>query len=192
MKKALIGYGGHAREVMSQMGEILPCYVDDEYVDNNTLPLSTIDPTEYEFMVAIGDSKLRYDMVKKLPNNIKYFTFIHATAQLMDNNITIGNGSFIGANSIITCNVKIGEHAILNRGNHIGHDSVIGNYFSAMPGAIISGNCIIGDLVYIGTNSSVKEKIRINSFITIGLNAGVIKNIDLPGTYVGTPAKKIN
>ena len=192
MKKALIGYGGHAREVMSQMGEILPCYVDDEYVDNNTLPLSTIDPIEYEFMVAIGDSKLRYDMVKKLPNNIKYFTFIHPTAQLMDNNITIGNGSFIGANSIITCNVKIGEHAILNRGNHIGHDSVIGNYFSAMPGAIISGNCIIGDLVYIGTNSSVKEKIRINSFTTIGLNAGVIKNIDLPGTYVGTPAKKIN
>lgn len=192
MKKALIGYGGHAREVMSQMGEILPCYVDDEYVNNNTLPLSTIDPIEYEFMVAIGDPKLRYDMVKKLPNNIKYFTFIHPTAQLMDNNITIGNGSFIGANSIITCNVKIGEHAILNRGNHIGHDSVIGNYFSAMPGAIISGNCIIGDLVYIGTNSSVKEKIRINSFTTIGLNAGVIKNIDLPGTYVGTPAKKIN
>ena len=59
MKKALIGYGGHAREVMSQMGEILPCYVDDEYVNNNTLPLSTIDPIEYEFMVAIGDSKLR-------------------------------------------------------------------------------------------------------------------------------------
>jgi len=33
MKKALIGYGGHAREVMAQMGRKLPCFVDDEFVD---------------------------------------------------------------------------------------------------------------------------------------------------------------
>jgi len=32
MKKALVGYGGHAREVMAQMGVNLTCFVDDEYV----------------------------------------------------------------------------------------------------------------------------------------------------------------
>ena len=36
MKKALVGYGGHAREVMSQMGVKLTCFVDDEYVTENT------------------------------------------------------------------------------------------------------------------------------------------------------------
>ena len=60
-----------------------------------------------------------------------------------------------------------------------------------MPGAIVSGNVKIYDLVYLGTNSSIKEKISIHSLTTIGLNSGVIKNIEEPGVYVGTPAKKI-
>ena len=32
MKRALIGAGGHAKEVMMQMGQVLPCFVDDRYV----------------------------------------------------------------------------------------------------------------------------------------------------------------
>ena len=66
--------------------------------------------------------------------------------------IEIGEGSFIGAYSILTTNIKIGKNAILNRGNHIGHDCQIGNYFSAMPGAIVSCNVKIYYLVYMGNN----------------------------------------
>ena len=133
MKKALVGYGGHAREVMSQMGEKLTCFVDDEYVVEGTEPLSKFDPKEYELMVAVADSRNRYDITQRLPKETKYFTWIHPTALIMDNNVKIGNGSFIGAYSILTTNINIGKHAILNRGNHIGHDCIIGNYFSAMP-----------------------------------------------------------
>jgi sugar O-acyltransferase (sialic acid O-acetyltransferase NeuD family) len=191
MKKAIIGFGGHAREVMSQMGEKLPCFVDDEYVTKYTLPLSTFDPLEYKVMVAIGDNKIRFDMVQKLPKETTYFTFIHPTSLILDNNIEIGEGSFIGAYSILTTNIKIGKHALLNRGNQIGHDTIIGDYFSAMPGAIISGNVIVYDCVYMGTNSSIKEKTSIHSLVTIGMNGCVIKNIEQPGIYVGVPAKKI-
>ena len=55
MKRALVGYGGHAREVMSQMGVKLTCFVDDEYVVEGTLPLSKFNPKEYELMVAVAD-----------------------------------------------------------------------------------------------------------------------------------------
>ena len=37
MIKALIGNGGHAREVMAQMGIKLFRFVDDQYMDNDTL-----------------------------------------------------------------------------------------------------------------------------------------------------------
>jgi sugar O-acyltransferase (sialic acid O-acetyltransferase NeuD family) len=191
MKRALIGFGGHAREVLAQMKENLVCFVDDKYVDNNTLPLSSFDPTEYEVMVAIGDSKQRYDIVQRLPKSTKYFTFIHPTALILDS-VSIGEGSFIGANSILTTNIKIGKHAILNRGNQIGHDCVIGDYFSAMPGAIISGNVIIYDCVYMGSNSSIREKLSIHSLSTIGMNSAVVKHIEDAGTYVGVPAKILN
>ena len=189
MKKVLIGNGGHAREVMAQMGIKLLRFVDDQYVDEDTLPLSQFDPTKHTVMVAIANSKDRYDMVQKLPKETQFFTFIHPTALIMGD-VEIGEGSFIGAYSILTTNIKIGKHAILNRGNHIGHDCRIGDYFSAMPGAIVSGNVTIYSLVYMGTNSSIREKLSIHSLTKIGMNSAVVKHIERSGVYVGCPAIK--
>jgi sugar O-acyltransferase (sialic acid O-acetyltransferase NeuD family) len=191
MKLALFGYGGHAREVACQIGEKVTFFVDNEYVNDITKPISTFNPEEYMMMVAVADSKDRYDIVQRLPKDTKYFTFIHPSVQIMDDNIEVGEGSFIGANSILTTNIKLGKHALLNRGNHIGHDCIIQDYFSAMPGAITSGNVTIGDCVYVGTNSSIKEKMIICSGVTIGSNATVVKHIVKSGTYVGIPTKKI-
>jgi acetyltransferase-like isoleucine patch superfamily enzyme len=171
MKKALIGYGGHAREVMAQMGVKLTCFVDDKYVVEGTKPISKFNPKKYALMVAVADSKDRFDIVQRLPKETKYFTWIHPTALIMSDDVEICEGSFIGAHSILTTNIKIGKHALLNRGNHIGHDCEIGDYF--------------------GTNASVKEKITIHNLTTIGSNAAVVKNIEEPGTYVGVSAKKI-
>jgi sugar O-acyltransferase (sialic acid O-acetyltransferase NeuD family) len=190
MKKALIGYGGHANEVMLQIGENLTCFVDDEYVTKNTKCISQLSPDEWEVMICIGDPNIRQKIVNKLPKNIKYFTFVHPTA-IIGKDVVIGHGSFIGAFSVVTTNVKIGEHSILNRACHIGHDSVVGDFLSMMPGSIISGNVTIGDRVYIGTNSSIKEKINICDDVIIGLNSGVIKTINKFGVYGGTPVKKI-
>ena len=194
MIKCLIGNGGHAREVQAQMGIELFRFVSDEYWeegDNKLLSLSNFDPEKYVVMIAVANSKDREDIVKSLPKETQYFTFIHPTAQIMSDDIIIGEGSFIGANSIITCNIKIGNHCLLNRGVHIGHDSIIGDYFSAMPGSIVSGNVNLGNKVYLGTNSSIREKINICDDVTIGLNTGVIKDINKSGVYVGHPIKKI-
>jgi sugar O-acyltransferase (sialic acid O-acetyltransferase NeuD family) len=191
MKKALIGYGGHAREVLYQMGMKITCFVDDRYVVEGTEPLSKFNPEEYELMVAIANSKDRFDIIQRLPKKTKFFTWVHPTALIMDDNIEIGEGSFIGAYSILTTNITIGKHAILNRGNQIGHDCEIGNYFSAMAGVVVSGNVKIGNNVYMGNNSSIREKITIHDNITIGLNGGVVKNIDEEGVYGGVPVKKI-
>ncbi len=192
MKKALLGYGGHAREIMFQMGENLPCFVSDNYVCKNTLPLSKFDPKQYKLLVAVGDSKTRKHLVDNLPPSTQFFTFIHPTAITSKfYGMSLGEGSFIGAYSVITTNISLGKHTLLNRGNHIGHDSVIGDYFSAMPGAIISGNVTVGNNVYVGTNSSIREKINITDNVIIGLNSGVIKDITQEGTYVGTHLKKI-
>jgi sugar O-acyltransferase (sialic acid O-acetyltransferase NeuD family) len=190
MIKALIGNGGHAREVMAQMGIKLVRFVDDQYMSNDTLPLSELDIEKYEVMVAIADPRDRYDTIQRLPKGVRFFTFAHPTALIMDD-VEIGEGSFIGANSILTTNIKIGKHAILNRGNHIGHDCVIGDFFSAMPGSVVSGNVRIYDLVYLGNNSTIKEKLSIHSLTTIGMNGAVVKHIEESGTYVGVPVKKI-
>jgi sugar O-acyltransferase (sialic acid O-acetyltransferase NeuD family) len=191
MELALYGYGGHAIEVAAQIDQPITFFVDDKYLTKETKPISEFDPTKYLIMVAVADSKDRFDMVQRLPKETQFFTFIHPTALILSDNVQVGEGSFIGANSILTTNIKLGKHAILNRGNQIGHDSEIGDYFSAMPGAIVSGNVTIGDCVYMGTNSSIKEKLSIHSLSTIGMNSCVVKHIKEPGVYVGVPTKKI-
>jgi sugar O-acyltransferase (sialic acid O-acetyltransferase NeuD family) len=190
MKKVLIGNGGHAREVMAQMGIKLDRFVDDQYVNDETFSISELDPEKHEVMIAVADSKDRFDIAQRLPKGIQFFTFVHPTALIMDN-VEIGEGSFIGAYSILTTNIKLGKHVILNRGNHIGHDCIIGDYFSAMPGAIVSGNVTIYSLVYMGSNSSIREKLSIHSLSTIGMNSAVVKHIEEVGVYVGVPSKKI-
>jgi sugar O-acyltransferase (sialic acid O-acetyltransferase NeuD family) len=193
--KALIGAGGFAREIMFHMHQpLMKRFVDDDYFeknDNNIYPLSEFNPQKYEVIVAIGDPVDRYNMVKKLPRETKYFTFIHPTAQILDPEVKIGVGSIVCANTIITTNVEIGDHAHLNLLTTVGHDVSIGDFFTTAPGAKISGNCKIGNRVYFGTNSSVRQKIDIVDDVTIGLNAGVVKDITKSGTYVGVPAKKI-
>lgn len=189
MIKALIGNGGHAREVMAQMGIKVPRFVDDNYLDEDTLPLSLFDPNKYIVMVAVSDSQDRFNLVNRLPNETKYFSFVHPTVLIMGD-IEIGEGSFIGAYSILTTNIKIEKHAILNRGNHIGHDCVIGDYFSAMPNSVVGGNVEIGDKVYMGSCSNIREKIKICDEVIIGMNAAVVKDIKDHGTYIGVPAKR--
>jgi hypothetical protein len=128
MKLALFGYGGHAREAACQIEQEVTFFVDDKYANDVAKPISEFNPEEYMMIVAVADSKDRADIVAKLPKETKYFTFIHPSVHIMDDNIQVGVGSFIGANSILTTNIKLGNHALLNRGNHIGHDSVAGNF----------------------------------------------------------------
>ena len=194
MIKALIGNGGHAREVMAQMNQRLIRFVDDKYWiegDDKLLPLSDFNPEIYEVMIAVGSSDDRLNISKKLPKETKYFSFIHNTVLILDDSIQIGDGTFIGAYSVLTTNIKVGKHSLLNRSNHIGHDCQIGDYLTLMPGAIVSGDCNISDNVYVGTNSSIREKISICDDVIIGLNSGVVSDIVESGVYVGTPAKKI-
>jgi len=190
MKKALIGFGGHAREVMAQMGKDLVCFVDDEYVVEGTKSISEFDQKKYKVMIAIANPEIRKQILSKLPKNTKFFSWIHPTSLVL-NNVEIGEGSFIGAYSILTTNIKIGNHCILNRMNQIGHDCIIGDFFSAMPGSIVSGNVNIQDSVYLGNNSSIRENLTIHKDTIIGMNASVIKDITEPGVYAGVPSKKI-
>lgn len=193
MIKAIVGAGGFAREVQAALGMDCKMFVDDEYANESSsiFGLSKFDHLKYEVVVAIGDPVDRMKMVNKLPKNTKFFSFIDPSVLLLGKDISIGEGSIICAGSILTTNIRLGKHTQLNLHTTVGHDVVAGDYFTTAPGVKISGNCTIEDRVYLGTNSSVREKLYICNDVVVGLNSGVVSNIQESGTYVGTPAKKI-
>lgn len=198
MKKGIIGAGGFGREVYNSLslGEQTNTvfFVNDEYWyknDDKILPLSEFKTDEYEVIVAVGNPTNRKKIIESLPSKTKFFTHIHSSVIILDKSVEIGEGSIVCAGSILTTNIKIGKHCHLNLHSTVGHDTIIGEYFTTAPGVKISGNCNIGDCVYFGTNASVREKISVCNNVTIGLNGGVVKDIKESGTYVGVPVKKI-
>lgn len=195
-KLALFGAGGHASEVIAQLKSmdysISKIFVDDEYVTELFSPISTFNPEHYFIMIPVSNSQAREKMVKKLPKKTEFFSFVHPTALIMDDKtIKMGKGCFIGAYSILTTDILLGDHALLNRGVHLGHGCRIGDYFSAMPSSVVSGDVKIGNKVYLGTNASVKEKITICDDVTIGMNSPVHHDILESGIYVGDNLRKI-
>ena len=193
---ALYGAGGHASEVIAQLKSmnysISKIFVDDEYVTEAFSPISDFNPEEYLMMIPVSNSQAREKMVNKLPKETEFFSFVHPTALIMDaKTIKMGKGCFIGAYSILTTDIVLGDHAILNRGVHLGHGCRIGDCFSAMPSSVVSGDVKIGHKVYLGTNASVKEKITICDDVTIGMNSPVHHDILESGIYVGDNLRKI-
>lgn len=207
-KICIFGAGGFGREVLSCLLDLnttegfkieeKACFmVNDEYYNETSLmgidviPLSKFDPMIYDVVVAIGDPSARKKAVEGLPDATTYATLIHPTA-VISKWVEIGEGSIITAGVILTCNIKIGDHAHLNLHTTIGHDCVMGDFFTTAPAVNISGNCHFGSSVYFGTNSAARQGIKICDNVTIGMGGVVVKNIIEPGIYIGNPVKKMD
>jgi len=200
MIKTIFGAGGFAREIEADMGEKLNKFVDGDFFTYDPLikMFDIFDSKKYSLIITIGDPLKRYNKMTELVSSknyshiINFYTHISSRALLLDRDtIRIGRGSIICAGSILTTNIKLGNHSHINLNTTIGHDCEIGSFFTSGPGVNISGNCKIGKRVYIGSNSTVKEGVTICNDVTIGMNSGVVKDILEPGTYVGCPCVKI-
>jgi sugar O-acyltransferase (sialic acid O-acetyltransferase NeuD family) len=196
MTISIIGNGGLSRELQAYItdsGIDYNVYVSDEYFvkNNNVNKLSDLDPINSNVIVAIADTRKKYQLINQLPEDTNYVSFVHPKSIIysLDN---IGIGTIVGPNSVITTNVKIGNHCLINCNVTIGHDTVIDNYCTLNPGVSLSGNCIVNEGVFIGSSSSIREKITIAEWTTIGMGTVVVKSIyDSDNVYVGVPARSI-
>ncbi|QTA93611.1 hypothetical protein [Desulfonema magnum] len=153
----------------------------------------------YSFVIGLGDNKTR----KKIYERYKHLSFpniIHPTASLGYKQLEIlkkRKGNIITAGVRITNNIVMGDFGIYNLNSTVGHDCIIENFINLAPGANISGNVILKEGAYIGTNAailqgkSIEKKLEIGEFSTVGAGSVVTKHIDAFTTVVGIPAKLI-
>jgi acetyltransferase-like isoleucine patch superfamily enzyme len=85
--------------------------------------------------------------------------------------------------TILSQGVKIDSHV------NIGHNSYIGENTTIALGSIIGGSCFIGSNCMIGLGCIIRNGISICNNVIIGQGSNVVKDIDKPGIYMGSPAK---
>ena len=203
----IAGTGGLAREVLmclkdcmsknpNAYSQNISFMEKDEYYENNSLegiPIirqSNFDPKTQLAIIAVGDVNLRKQIANALPSETRYATLVHPSATITKTTI-IKEGSVVMAGAVLSCNIELGKHTIVDRLSTIGHDCSCEDFFHLAPLSVLSGNINVEEQVFVGSGSAIKEGIAICSNTLIGMGSVVVKNIDQPGTYVGNPAKKI-
>jgi UDP-3-O-[3-hydroxymyristoyl] glucosamine N-acyltransferase LpxD len=96
---------------------------------------------------------------------------------------TVIHRGTIGSTVIGNC-VKIGSFV------NIGHNVVIGEKTAITPFVCIGGSTRIGPNCWIGMHSVIRDNIEIGEGIKIGMGSQVVKDIQEPGVYYGTPATR--
>lgn len=142
---------------------------------------------------AIGDPIIKKKIITQVQNrNIFFPILIHPNVILGNLKYnSFGEGCIITAGNILTVNINLGVHVILNLSCTVGHDTAIGSYSSFMPSVNISGEVTVGECVYVGTGVKIINQITIGEKTIVGAGAVVAKNLPANCTAVGIPAKPV-
>jgi sugar O-acyltransferase (sialic acid O-acetyltransferase NeuD family) len=206
---AIVGTGGHAREVLCLIRDIYGwspkvlaervAFVSETLTEprelngSKVVGESDLSSREFDFVIGIGDPVVRKRVANRITSKIpgaEFPNLIHPSCVLSPW-IRLGRGNLIAAGCILTCNIEIENHVHLNRRVDIGHDVTLHDYVSIAPGAVVSGNCEIGECSYLGANSCVRQGLGIAKNVTVGMGAVVVKDLTESGVYVGVPAKRV-
>ena len=141
---------------------------------------------------AIGSAKVRKAVIEKVSAfpNVRFATLIDPSV-IKSERVTIGEGSIICAANVITVDITIGRHCIINLDCTIGHDAVLGDFVTVYPSANISGITAIGECAELGTGMQIIQGKTIGEGSIVGAGAVVVKDIPAHCVAVGSPAKPI-
>ncbi len=197
----IIGAGGHGRVVadIARKGKAYKnlIFLDDAASVNDKVYVSgkVSEYSKYldnsDFVVAIGNNRVRADIQQKLEFEGALFTsLVHPNATIGDG-VELGRGTVVMAGVVVNSCAKIGNGVIVNTCSSIDHDCVIDDYTHVSVGAHIAGTVRVGKKVFVCAGATVINNMSICDECVIGAGAVVVKKITETGIYVGVPAKKL-
>ena len=144
-------------------------------------------------LVAIGGSRGK-DRVKiqtylRTPG-LEPLIAIHPTA-FVANNVKIGLGSQVLAQTAVCAEAVLGEACIINTSASIDHECRLEEGVHVAPGAHLAGEVTVGPYAMIGTGATVLSRVRIGEGAIVGAGAVVVRNVPAYAVVVGCPAQWI-
>ncbi len=207
---AIFGAGGFGREVLTliqninaveEIWNVIGFFADGEPIGKHVHGFPILGGTKelndwktpLNIVFAIGTPKAVKAISSNITNpQIAFPQIIHPSVIFGDrSSVRLGKGCIICANTVLTCDIKIGDFVIMNLSCTVGHDAEIGNYSAFMPTCNISGYATVGECVYCGTGVNIIDRTSIGDDSIIGAGAVVTKPIPSDCTAVGVPARVI-
>jgi sugar O-acyltransferase (sialic acid O-acetyltransferase NeuD family) len=207
----IVGAGGFGREVLEIFNDCNKVYeewdvlgfVDDDVdlhdkVFNGYPVLGNIEwlgqakRTNVGCVCAVGNCASRKRIVEKLHRmGINFYRVIHPSV-IISESVEMGHDVIICAGSILTVDIKIGDHVHIDTNCTVAHDAVLENYCRLGPGVRMSGETHLREGVYVGTGATLIQQVSVGKWTTIGAGAAVINNIPANVVVVGVPARTVD
>lgn len=142
-------------------------------------------------LISTGKAHSRAALEGKVKSAGYRFTRLISPTATVSDYAHVGEGSIVMPGSVVTVEVSLGRHILINKLCSIGHESRIGDYCTIAPGAKIGGRVVLEEKCDIGMNASVIQGVKIGRGTTVG--AGAVVTGDLPPdcVAVGVPARVI-
>ena len=211
MRVVLVGGSGHASDVLGAFEAVARAngegshsvigIVDDGEIDERRFlsrgvrqigaisDLASIDATHY--VVSIGYSQSRQAVQKRVAQlGLPAATVIHPLADIPPDTV-IGEGTVILSGARLSPLCTVGRHVYLSHGCLIGHDCIVEDFATVLPGAAISGDTVLGEACMIGTNGTVLQGVKLGTQSIVGAGAMVRKDVADGVTVVGNPARPL-
>jgi acyl-[acyl carrier protein]--UDP-N-acetylglucosamine O-acyltransferase len=157
-------------------------------------PLNFVPDNNYQYIVAVtfdlAERRQIIDLVDQY--GLDLITVIHDTSLIGSNPpAQIGAGSFIFPFSSLALGSQTGRHCIIGPYNLIGHYSQLGDNCITYPGVIICGKSTVGNHCVFNTKSAATNRVTVTDNVAVMALSSVVKNIDQPGRYAGSRAKRV-
>lgn len=147
---------------------------------------------EVWFQGAFGENALREKVAARYEQlGWKPATLIHPSV-IQAKDVVVGEGTYVGAGSILSPGCRIGRHVLINQRVAIGHDAGLDDFSQACPGAQINGHCKLGRGALVGSNASIHPRKSVGDYSVVGANSLLIRNIGSRVSVLGVPAKQLS
>ena len=149
---------------------------------------------KYCFLAPISAVKMNtireeiYYSIKK--KGYSFISFVSRNSSIASN-VTIGENCFIQEGNIIGPFSQIGNNVFLWSSNYIAHHSKIKDHVTMASEVAVAGDCTIGENSYLGTNSTIRDKIVIAKGTLVGIATVIVRNTEEWSVYMGNPARRI-
>lgn len=141
------------------------------------------------FICAIGTPSVRESIIPKmLDKGAEFMNLIHNTS-IIQGQVSLGIGVFIGPFTVIGDSVSIGDHVMLNTHSAIGHDAVIKKFACIMSYVDVTGCCSIEQAAFLGSGCRMVPGTRIGAHSYVGVGSVVLKRVKDGKKVFGNPAK---
>jgi sugar O-acyltransferase (sialic acid O-acetyltransferase NeuD family) len=200
----VVGAGGFGREVAWLASEAAAPWRILGFLDDRTgIPeselgghplLGTIEEwpcfSSASFVLAIGDPRTRAGVADRMLSggSPTFATLLHRDLHIGPA-CRFAPGSIVCAGCVLTTNISVGSHSIINIGTTIGHDVSIGAFVTLAPQVAVSGCVTVGDGVEVGTAAAIRQNLTLGEGAMLGMGSVLTKSMPRNTFFFGVPAK---